>query len=236
MTGMKKCPYCGEDVKLEAIKCKHCQTMLNEGDSAPVGVAAPARPQQAAPKVKKPIWKRWWVWVIVGLLVIGMFGGGNGNDEEPAVVEDSAPVETIEADEPLDETESETQLNDEAILESNYIPLMFDNSQGIGEALSELGRLSIEFDYTDEWIIAAAAQVATIRYYADEAESIIPPEKYQDVHEVYLKGMKKFKESMDYYVEGVDDLDPEKLDMAGVLMNEGSVYINEATDMLLALE
>jgi|GEM_PF-1542686 len=37
MTDTKMCPYCGEDVKLEAIKCKHCQSMLSEEDDALVG-------------------------------------------------------------------------------------------------------------------------------------------------------------------------------------------------------
>ncbi|WP_413460095.1 superinfection immunity protein [Herbaspirillum huttiense] len=27
--GLKKCPYCAEDIKIEAIKCKHCQSELS---------------------------------------------------------------------------------------------------------------------------------------------------------------------------------------------------------------
>ncbi len=107
MTYLKNCPYCGEEVKQEAIKCKYCKAMLSNEDGDMVVAAAPARPQQAALKAKKPIWKRWWVWVIVGLLVIGMFGGGNGNDEEVAgepegaVVEEPAEVVAVEEELPV---------------------------------------------------------------------------------------------------------------------------------------
>lgn len=45
MTDTKMCPYCGEEVKLEAIKCKHCHSMLSEEDNALVGAVATTRPQ-----------------------------------------------------------------------------------------------------------------------------------------------------------------------------------------------
>jgi uncharacterized membrane protein YvbJ len=93
MTDTKMCPYCGEDIKFGAIKCKHCQSMLSEEDNALVGAAAPApaRPRQAVPKIKKPIWKQWWVWAAVVILFIAIIGSGGGNDQEPAV----EPEETL---------------------------------------------------------------------------------------------------------------------------------------------
>ena len=43
---MKKCPYCFEEIQDEAIKCKHCQSMLTE---QPVAEAPPGEPPGAYP-------------------------------------------------------------------------------------------------------------------------------------------------------------------------------------------
>jgi ribosomal protein L37AE/L43A len=34
--GMKKCPFCAELVKREAIKCKHCGSDISNGEGSPV--------------------------------------------------------------------------------------------------------------------------------------------------------------------------------------------------------
>lgn len=88
MTDAKMCPYCGEDIKVEAIKCKHCHSMLSEEDNALVGAAAPARLYQATSKIKKPIWKQWWVWVAIIIILFISIGSLGGGDE--AVEESSA--------------------------------------------------------------------------------------------------------------------------------------------------
>ena len=43
---------------------------------APKTVSTPKAPEKA----KKPIYKKWWFWVIIGVLVIALIGGGSGDN------------------------------------------------------------------------------------------------------------------------------------------------------------
>ena len=47
----KKCPFCAEEIKFDAVKCKHCGEMLNKPKAPPVSPAAsfpPRVPVQSA--------------------------------------------------------------------------------------------------------------------------------------------------------------------------------------------
>lgn len=162
MTDTKMCPYCGEEVKLEAIKCKHCQSMLSAEDDALVGAAAPPparQAAQAAPKVKKPIWKRWWAWAVV-IVVLFLFIASSGGEDKstpsssaPSSSQSTAQSEETPAPEPMIVTVDDlvNDLRDNALKASNtykdqYVELTgrLSNIDSDGKYFS-LGILSSEF-------------------------------------------------------------------------------------------
>ena len=94
------CSYCGAKIMDGSAYCTECGADLAKPhdsleqpapEPVPIATPAPAFAAQTTPikenkppvqKVKKPVTKKWWFWVIVvfvGLCVIGALGGGNGD-------------------------------------------------------------------------------------------------------------------------------------------------------------
>ncbi len=65
----KNCPFCGEQILSVAIKCKHCQSMLDYSETG----RAQARPLQAKLKTSE---KSRGIYIILGLF-FGLFGVHN---------------------------------------------------------------------------------------------------------------------------------------------------------------
>lgn len=63
---MKTCPACAEEVRDEALRCKHCGERLGEKTAAQERVLASER----------PVWAGYWVELLVGILLVPLLGAG----------------------------------------------------------------------------------------------------------------------------------------------------------------
>ncbi len=91
------CQNCGKEVTGNF--CENCGTAVSENMQQPIPQPAPqaniqpptqqpfgssTMPTQGVEKVKKPIYKKWWFWVIIAfvfLIIIANLGGGDTNED-----------------------------------------------------------------------------------------------------------------------------------------------------------
>ncbi|MDP2182046.1 MAG: hypothetical protein Q8K99_05680 [Actinomycetota bacterium] len=112
------CSACNENVYLtetgECSKGGHASNCITgvydvvQGQEAPTS-AAPAAAPAVPVKVKKPFYKKWWVWAIAIVFVAAIASaGGGGSGEDSTASETSKPAESVPAEtaeEPAAKTE-----------------------------------------------------------------------------------------------------------------------------------
>jgi len=74
------CENCGQEIDKAAKFCPECGTAVNR-DKKAVKAAE-----------KKPIYKRWWFWTLIVLLLLGSFGAGKASSSEETVPETLPPA------------------------------------------------------------------------------------------------------------------------------------------------
>lgn len=94
------------------MKCEKCGTEY-EGNFCPNGCNVPAAPQ---PKAKKPIYKKWWFWVViavVGIVLIASVGGSETPTQTEPSQSESAASETTAGQTDANDTAAEQSADEE---------------------------------------------------------------------------------------------------------------------------
>lgn len=74
-----------------------------------------------------------------------------------------------------------------------------------------------------------ASQIATMRALAEEAEEIIPPDKFKEVHSTYMNGIREYKWVADNLPKAIDDLDIDLINECTAKLLIGNEYVAQAT-------
>lgn len=116
--------------------------------------------------------------------------------------------------------------------EQAYATTIADHSRKVGrafEALSELMANPLMGD--NEWTLAVAAHLATIRVLYEEAMEIEPPASMANIHYKYVQGMKHYETATHLVAQGFDELDVNLINQATAEISTGAQLVNEATEL-----
>lgn len=118
------------------MKCEKCGTEF-EGNVCPNGCEAP-KPA----KIKKPIYKKWWFWVIIAVIAVGVINSFDGSTED-------TPVDTPTANEQSTQTNEQDTQTDEQGPDAETLPE--DNVYEEGESIDVNG-LIITYQQADKYV------------------------------------------------------------------------------------
>ncbi len=123
------CKKCGADVEDGFNNCPNC------GESV-----------AAKTKQKKPIFKKWWFWLIIAVVLIGIIGSAGGSDtEEPTTIEHETIAGSADT---TDAAVADTTANATADTTAVQTP---SNVYKVGEIFDDNG-LKIAFVSAENWI------------------------------------------------------------------------------------
>ncbi len=144
------CKKCGQELPDASTFCPSCGASQQEPVQYNVANSTPAK----QPKAKKPLHKKWWFWVIIGIVAIGIIGsiGGGDDSDKPSTSaptnESANPSDSSQPDAtPESNQEAENELSNiekEYTLTAGYYTAGVDIPSGKCdvEAVSGTGNLS----------------------------------------------------------------------------------------------
>ena len=135
-----KCNQCG--TQFEGKFCPNCGAPAQA--ETPAVEQAPVMPV-ASVKAKKPIYKKWWFWVIIAVVAIGIIGSVNGGNESSTNTDNGSSV--VQSG---DETNNDTTDNKTDSNKINVIDFSAMNKADI-ENWAATNKVTVKFseDYSD---------------------------------------------------------------------------------------
>ncbi len=179
----KTCPYCGEEIKLVAIKCKHCQSFLHKDvDSEMKYIKKEEQPMLSVDNKlsKVSIWKKWWVWASLTLLLAGFIILFWQKGSEADIVPSVEPHEIVELE------------MEEWVEASNFVTSKVNGLTGIYE--------------TALWIdVKNEEELRELRIIIQEARNMEPPYLFRDMYPAFLEGIDLLEKGANAYENEEDN-------------------------------
>lgn len=204
----KFCPNCGAP----APSTDQTQPELNNTQSQQsTPIYTQPVMQQPVQNSKKPIYKKWWFWVIIAVVAIGVIAnlGGNG-DKSPAKDTSSGTSSTISTQSTDNNTVDDTSSVSSSTPESSIPPT---SSQPTESSKAETSSVPTVSKYEQIY-----------NEYAQKIKDAAPTSSITELAEISNEGVSKMAEYM-YTAKGTDGQYATYEEWAGKLMD---VYMSEA--------
>ena len=151
--------------------------------------------------MKKPITKRWWFWLIIVLVVVGLVGAFGGNNDQPSAQPTSEAIST-----PAPTTSSEDAKTNDGILQAafnsgkRYYDLLAETVSNLGTSTNTLDVYNICEDIKSH-----------IPGFSERLDEIVDPniENYREAVNNYLWNYSIIADDLMQYLEtnNIKDLD-----------------------------
>lgn len=163
-----------------------------------------------------------------------------GVKEEPDGVVEEEPEEVVEEPEVEEmsvEEEDDNGLTEEEVEYLSTMTVLFDEFSQVLLDFSDQNMKVAEDPsviFTNEWVTEMAGILANMAILADEIYATEPPERFKEVHDIYLQAMDEIYFIYDTYPDAIDNLDVNLMEQCVIAMENVSVLIQEGTNKLLS--
>jgi len=171
------------------------------------------------------------------LVMVSMLGGCSSSKKAAPAVESpaaEAPAVTASSLSADTDTASEAAYQAFIIKQSQALATSLDGLSTQSVMAGENPMLILDEDWTTKTAVYVLEINTTSQAIIDYDTSLVPA-AYKDVHTNIVLGSKDFITAMDYFVDGIDNIDADKITKASEYMTSGSGYITKATELINGL-